>query len=149
MATAAIPSTTTFAGKTTASGSSTSSSSSSSAGGLGGLTAADFMHLMVAQLQNQDPMSPDSSDSLLNQTAALSQVEGVNQLNTSLTQMLASQQLSQGAALIGMNVTYQPSGSDSPQSGVVSGLSMVNGQAQLAIGSTNVPLSQVQSVKAA
>jgi len=114
--------------------------------GLGGLTASDFLNLMVTQLQNQDPLNPDSSDSLLNQTASLSEVEGINQLNTNITQLLSSQQLTQAAALIGTNVTYLATGSSTPQSGTVSAVSLVNGQAQLTIGSASVPLSQVQSI---
>jgi len=110
------------------------------------LTASDFLNLMVTQLQNQDPLNPDSSDSLLNQTASLSEVEGINQLNTNITQLLSSQQLTQAAALIGTNVTYLATGSSTPQSGTVSAVSLVNGQAQLTIGSASVPLSQVQSI---
>jgi flagellar basal-body rod modification protein FlgD len=104
---------------------------------------------MVTQLQNQDPLNPASSNDLLQQTAALSQVEGINQLNTSISQLLSSQQLTQAASLIGKDVTYQATGSNTKQSGTVSAVSMVNGQAQVTVGSATVPLSQVQGVTAA
>ncbi len=130
-------------------GTTPTSQSTSSTNSLGGLTASDFLSLMVTQLQNQDPLNPASSNDLLQQTAALSQVEGINQLNTSISQLLSSQQLTQAASLIGKDVTYQATGSNTKQSGTVSAVSMVNGQAQVTVGSATVPLSQVQGVTAA
>ena len=44
-----------------------SSTSSSS----GQLSSTDFLKLLVAQFQNQDPSNPASSSDILNQTAAL------------------------------------------------------------------------------
>ncbi|HKI35952.1 MAG TPA: flagellar hook capping FlgD N-terminal domain-containing protein [Gemmataceae bacterium] len=145
-ATGGLPNTTT---QTASSSGGTPATASSSAGGLAGLTATDFLNLMVTQLQNQDPLNPTSSDSLLTQTSALSQVEGMSQLNTNLSQLLSSQQLTQAAGLIGRDVTYQATGSSTAQSGTVSAVSLVNGQAQLTIGSASVPLSQIQGIKAA
>jgi flagellar basal-body rod modification protein FlgD len=127
----------------------TGNSSSSSSGGLAGLSTADFLNLFIAQLQNQDPLNPTSSDQFLTQTAQFSQVQGITQLNQNITQMMSLQQITQGADLIGKKVTYQAADGSGSQTGVVSGVSVVNGQAQLNIGSTNVALSQVQSVKAA
>ena len=131
----------------TSSGTTSTSNSSSTSSSLGGLSATDFINLMVSELQNQDPLNPDSADSLLNQTAALSQMEGINQLNTSITQLLSGQQLAQTANLIGKEVTYQDTNSNSTQSGTVSGVSLVNGQTELTVGSNQVPLSQVQSIQ--
>ncbi len=137
MATSAISPT------TSATSAATGTSSSS---GLNSLSPSDFLNLFVTQLQNQDPLNPTSSDDLLTQTADFSEVQGITQLNQSVTQMLSSQQLTQSAALIGSTVTYQAANGGGAQSGTVSGVSMVNGQAQLTIGSTSVPLAQVQSV---
>ncbi len=127
----------------------TTTNNSSTSGGLGGLTTTDFLNLFIKQLQNQDPLNPTSSNDFLTQTAQFSQVQGITQLNQNLTQMLSFQQLTQGADLIGKKVTYLAADGSGSKSGVVSGVGMANGQAQLTVGSTNVSLSQVQNVTAA
>jgi flagellar basal-body rod modification protein FlgD len=80
----------------------TSNSSSAASGGnassgVGGLTMNDFLTLMTAQLQNQDPLNPTDSNQFLSQLSELSTVEGITQLNTSMTtlsdSMLSSQAL--------------------------------------------------------
>src|SRR5579872_6199308 len=89
------------------SGTSGSGSSSSSTSGIGGLTINDFLTLMTAQLQNQDPLNPTDSNQFLNQLSELSTVEGISQLNGTLSSlsssMLSSQALS-SAALVGHNI---------------------------------------------
>jgi flagellar basal-body rod modification protein FlgD len=83
--------------------SSTSSTSSSSAGGVT-LGGTDFLTLMLAQLQNQDPTSPVDSNEFLSQLASLSEVQGINQLNTSFTSLsnsLMSNQALQASSLLG------------------------------------------------
>ncbi|QQC63053.1 flagellar hook assembly protein FlgD [Paraburkholderia ginsengisoli] len=86
--------------------SSTSSTSSTS-----GTSATDlqntFLQLLVAQLKNQDPTNPMDSSQMTSQLAQISTVQGISQLNTSLsslsTQLSAGQQ-SQAALLIGSTV---------------------------------------------
>src|SRR5271165_1369335 len=102
---AAAPATgagTTAGASGTGSGSSTSSASTGVAGAtLGG---TDFLTLMLAQLKNQDPTSPVDSNEFLSQLAALSEVQGITQLNTSfsgLSSSLVSSQALQASALLG------------------------------------------------
>jgi flagellar basal-body rod modification protein FlgD len=128
---------------------STTPTNSTTGSGIAGLSTVDFLNLLITQLKNQDPLNPTSSDSFLTETSQLANVQGISQLNQNLTQMLSFQQLTQGADLIGKKVTYVTSGSKGTQTGVVSGVSVANGQAQLTVGSATVPLSQVQSVTAA
>ena len=59
---------------------------------------------MLAQLQNQDPTSPVDSNEFLSQLASLSEVQGINQLNTSfasLSNSLVSNQALQASSLLG------------------------------------------------
>lgn len=66
-----------------------------------------FLSLLVTQLQNQDPMNPMDNAELTSQLAQMSTVEGINNLNSSMTQMMesfyATQNL-QAASLIGHEV---------------------------------------------
>ena len=92
---------------TTGTGSSGSSSTSStSSSGVNGVTlgGTDFLTLMLAQLQNQDPTSPVDSNEFLSQLASLSEVQGITQLNTSfsaLSNSLVSGQALQASSLLG------------------------------------------------
>lgn len=88
---------------TTGSGSSSTSSSSSGTGGVS-LAGTDFLTLMLAQLQNQDPTSPIDSNAFLTQLAQLSEVQGITQLNSSfstLSNSLVSSQALQASSLLG------------------------------------------------
>ncbi len=84
----------------------TSSSSSSSTGVNAGATlgGTNFLTLMLAQLKNQDPTSPVDSNTFLTQLAQLSEVQGINTLNTSfstLSSSLAGNQATQASSLLG------------------------------------------------
>jgi flagellar basal-body rod modification protein FlgD len=67
-----------------------------------------FMRLMIAQLQNQDPSSPADTSDFMQQIATMSQVESINQLNSSVNQMaqsmLGSQAALQASAMVGQSV---------------------------------------------
>ena len=66
-----------------------------------------FLTLLVTQLKNQDPMNPMENAELTTQLAQMSTVEGVNKLNTTLDGLVSqfkSNQVMQGAALVGRQV---------------------------------------------
>jgi flagellar basal-body rod modification protein FlgD len=95
---------TTPTGGSTSSGSSTANGGSASSVTLGG---TDFLTLLLAQLQNQDPTSPVDSNQFLSQLASLSEVQGINQLNNSfstLSSTLSSNQALQASSLLGHQV---------------------------------------------
>jgi flagellar basal-body rod modification protein FlgD len=69
-----------------------------------------FMTLLVAQLKNQDPMSPLDNAQITSQLAQLSTVTGVNKLNTTLESLKSSYQSSealQATNLIGHGVLVE------------------------------------------
>ena len=66
-----------------------------------------FLELMTAQLQNQDPFKPMESGDFLGQIAQFSTVEGIGELNeafSGLSQSLVSNQALQAANLVGRRV---------------------------------------------
>src|SRR6202167_3596683 len=102
-------SSTTANGASTANGSSTANGGSANSVTLGG---TDFLTLMLAQLQNQDPTSPVDSNEFLSQLASLSEVQGITQLNTSfstLSNSLTSSQALQASSLLGHQALVQSS----------------------------------------
>ncbi len=60
-----------------------------------------FLKLLVAQMQNQDPMNPTDSTQYLSQLASFSSVEQAVQTNSKLDQLLQTSSLNQADALIG------------------------------------------------
>ncbi len=66
-----------------------------------------FLKLLVTQMQNQDPLNPMDNAEVTSQLAQLSTVNGIENLNTTLTQMAAAsaaQQSLQAATLVGRDV---------------------------------------------
>ena len=90
----------------------TGSSTANSASSLGTLGGTDFITLMLAQLQNQDPTSPVDSNTFLTQLAQLSEVQGITSLNTNfstLSSSLTSNQAMQASSLLGHQVLVNSS----------------------------------------
>ncbi|GFE59487.1 flagellar hook assembly protein FlgD [Geobacter sp. AOG2] len=56
-----------------------------------GFTSQDFMKLFIAQLQNQDPLSPQDSSQMMTQLAQMAQVEQAYDTNTNLQSLLTAQ----------------------------------------------------------
>ena len=66
-----------------------------------------FLKLLVAQLNNQDPMNPMDNAQMTTQLAQINTVSGIQQLNQTVTNMVnqfASLQLMQGSAMVGHDV---------------------------------------------
>lgn len=73
-----------------------------------GMNKDDFLKLFIAQLQNQDPLSPQDPAEFLGQLAQLSQVEQAYNTTTALNNLLAAQNSStamSAVSLIGGTVT--------------------------------------------
>jgi flagellar basal-body rod modification protein FlgD len=73
----------------------------------GKLAQEDFLHLMITQLENQDPFKPLESGEFLGQLAQFGTVSGLAELQTSfegLASSLVSNQALQAAGLIGQSV---------------------------------------------
>jgi flagellar basal-body rod modification protein FlgD len=71
----------------------------------------DFLKLMVAQLQAQNPLEPGNSNEYLNEIAQFTQVE-------QMTNLASSNELSGAVQLIGHTVSYD-SASGVPAKGIV------------------------------
>jgi len=81
----------------------------------------DFLELMVAQLENQDPTSPLDNFEFLSQIAQFSTVDGIQGLQggfAELSAILTSNQTLQAASLVGRNVVTDSNlgtlGADTP-----------------------------------
>ena len=79
-----------------------------------GATAADtqdrFLKLLVAQLNNQDPMNPMDNAQMTTQIAQINTVTGIEKLNTTITGMavqVAAMQAMQSTSMVGRDVLVE------------------------------------------
>jgi flagellar basal-body rod modification protein FlgD len=71
------------------------------------LNQADFLKLMTEQLQHQDPLKPMDNSQMVSQMAQLSTVQGIGDLNktvTALSDSMGTDQILRGAQLVGHKV---------------------------------------------
>jgi flagellar basal-body rod modification protein FlgD len=95
---------TTAVGNSTSSTGSTSGSSSSNSAAA---TQDKFLNLLVAQLKNQDPLSPMDNAQVTSQLAQINTVQGIESLNTTLQTLMGSYSTSQSmqaASMVGRYV---------------------------------------------
>jgi len=77
--------------------SATSTGTSSSATGIGSAQSLSetFLKLLVAQMNNQDPLNPVDNSQVTSQMAQISTVTGISGLNTTMSQLVSQLQQSQ------------------------------------------------------
>jgi len=80
---------------------------SQSAGGtrdLRDLDMGQFLDLLIAELQNQDPLSPMENSEMLQQISMIREISSTNQLTETLTAVLTGQNLTTASTMIGKAV---------------------------------------------
>ncbi|MFI4875508.1 MAG: flagellar hook assembly protein FlgD [Blastopirellula sp. JB062] len=73
-------------------------------GGLQDLNMDQFLQLMIAELQNQDPMEPMKNSEMLEQIGQIRNITATEQLSTTLTNVLDGQNILSATTLIGGQV---------------------------------------------
>lgn len=106
-----------------------------------------FLQLLVAQLQNQDPSNPVESKEFIAQLATFSQLQGIQSLNATFSESLKLQQLTQGTNLIGKTVDYNLPGGGASLTGKVDSVSVLDGKYSLVIGTAKIGLDQVTNIR--
>ena len=82
-----------------------------------------FLELMITQLENQDPLSPQENTEFIAQLAQFSSVESLDKLNNnfdSFTNNFVANQALQASSLVGRQVTVPADRTELPHNGVVS-----------------------------
>lgn len=109
------------------------------------LGPADFLNMMMAELQNQDPLDPTDSSEMLQELSTLSQVSSTESLNSTLNSVLLGQNLSDAGTLIGATVSGLDNNS-SQISGTVDSVTITGGTPVLNIGSSTMSLSNIEAI---
>jgi flagellar basal-body rod modification protein FlgD len=115
--------------------------------GFSGLTSDDFLKMLIAQLQYQDPTNPMDSDQLLNQISQMQALQSNLSLSDSIKSMTLSQQLTSATSFLGKQVV----GTDANKnqvSGKVDSVVVDSGTTYLSVGGSKMPLGNVSNVTA-
>ncbi len=113
------------------------------------LQPADFIKMMVTQLQNQDPMQPASNSELLSQMSQIGQLQSSTDLQTTMKSLTMQSQIGSASSLIGKNVQGLDA-NNNPISGVVNSVKVDGGNVNLQLDTgMSMGLSQVVSIGAA
>lgn len=113
-----------------------------------------FLELMIAQIQNQDPLEPAQNEAFIAQLAQFSSVEGIQNLNESVDSLVGSIRSSlsvEAAGLVGRNIVAPSAQTSLDAQGALAGsveLSVPAGDVQVDIVASDGTLVQRLSLGA-
>ena len=102
----------------TGSSNNAASNKQTTGGDLRDIDVSKFLDLMIAELQNQDPLEPAKNQELLAQMSQIGQLQSSTSLTESLKGMVLQNQIGSASALIGKTVQGLD-GQDDPVTGLV------------------------------
>ncbi len=110
----------------------------------------DYMKLLVAQLQYQNPLDPLDNQEMASQLAQFSQLEQLESMNSAFQQVLVSVERNYGSSLVGREVSFLAE-TDGTDIGVVTGTveqvyNDVDGEVFLVTDEYQVSLQDIVSV---
>ena len=103
------------------------------------LSPDDFLKLLIAELQNQDPLDPMDTQGLM---AQLSQLDMVAESRA----LRQSQDMSQAIALIGRTAYWQDPATGATQSGQVTSVLRNGSEAVVVVGDKQLKLGEIMAI---
>ena len=111
----------------------------------------DYMKILVTQLKNQNPLEPLNNNEMASQLAQFSQLEQLESMNTSFSDVLSDMKREYAASLIGKEISFNAddgSGVQQAISGVVEQVyNNVDGETVVVTGNHIVGLNDIVSIK--
>ena len=98
----------------------------------------DFLKLLVAQLQSQDPLNPMEDKEFISQMAQFTSLEQMKNVSNAV-------QITQATSYIGEQVTWDDEMGEQ-QTGIVKSVRIVSGEPKIVVGDQNIALAKVTSV---
>tara|TARA_B100001971_G_scaffold212156_1_gene241510 strand:- start:4110 stop:4538 length:429 start_codon:yes stop_codon:yes gene_type:complete len=105
----------------------------------------EFLQLLVTQMRNQDPMKPMSDTEFIAQMAQFSNLEQTKAMSSDIAQLRQSNAFTQATALMGKQVRLL-SDEDTFTKGIVTDLTVKDGEVSLIVNGKPYELGQVVSV---
>lgn len=109
------------------------------------LDSSAFLAMMIAELQNQDPMNPMDNAELLQQVSQIREIESNMRLVSTLESLAKAQNITGGAVLIGKQIKGLDAQGNSI-SGKVDKVTMEGQDLFLYVGDSKVPMKNVTEV---
>ena len=114
---------------------------------------ADYMNLLIVQLQNQNPLDPMDNDAMTAQLTSLSQLEQLESMKSAFDKVLevseaglAQSKVEQATDLIGKYVSFFTPDSDQMLTGEVELVEFVNDEPRLVVGNYSVTMDDISAV---
>lgn len=104
-----------------------------------------FLSMMIAELQNQDPLNPMDNAQLLQQVSQIREIESNLRLVTTLESLVRAQNIVSGAVLVGRRVTGLDATGKTIQ-GLVDKVTMEEQKLFAHIGDDKIPLTNITQV---
>ncbi len=116
-----------------------------SSNALEALDTSQFLDLMIAELQNQDPMNPMDNAQMIEQIGQIRQIDASSRLTTTLDAVLMGQNLSSASSLIGKKISGLDADSKKVE-GKVDRVTVADGVPKLHVGAKTVSLKNVGEI---
>lgn len=113
------------------------------------LSKEAFLKLLIAEMQNQDPLEPMSNSETIAQMAQLATMESINNLNDQFTVNAGLQSMTAALDMVGKQVTYTASDGTTSATGIVDKVYMDGGEFYLDVDGATVSLSDVTAISEA
>ena len=104
----------------------------------------DFLKILAAQIQYQDPLSGGNNTEYIAQLAQFAALEQIQNLNNSITEMMYLQVLQYGSQLVGKTVTINDGIHEFR--GVVERVSLQNGDISVIVNDSRYKLYQIEEI---
>jgi flagellar basal-body rod modification protein FlgD len=101
-----------------------------------------FLRLLVAEMQNQDPMNPMDDTQIVQQVSQIDQIQASQKLTDTLKSVALGQSVATASNLIGQTVTGLDEEGDSI-TGAVASVSIADGKTTLNVGEHQITLNNV------
>ena len=105
----------------------------------------DFLKLLVAQLQHQDPGNPMASSQFMGQLAQFSSLEQMTNVASSIDKLTAATSVAQSVGLIGHDLIFDRADGTVGR-GVADGILMQNGQVTVDVAGESVSPDAITAV---
>ena len=109
------------------------------------LDADDFLNLLIAELQNQDPTSPVESSEIVQQIGQIREIQSNESLVTTLDAIKLGQNMGTSTSMIGSNVLAMTSDGEFI-TGRVDGVTFEDGAPRLQVGEHAINLKNISAV---
>ena len=110
------------------------------------LGEADFLKLMITQLQNQDPTKPMDDKAFISQMAQFTSLKQMTGLTSSMTKFTKEFSFTKAVALVGKHISWNDN-TGALQQGLVESVHVKNGDAFLRVNGEDVFMKQINEVR--